>query len=177
PRAMYPTGQEIDVLMRLSDEVPAELPKGPARARIVRQGGKNETVAVVELARREGQPRLLQGKVRALPDGQSRIELDVPALADPLQTPTAPAAPKPRSAEFQISPPDSRELLELTTDWDLLKELADKSGGKVYAPEEAAQLIELLTRQDKTHGERTEHRFWEWWPTLVLVLLLLTAEW
>ena len=40
PRAMYPTGQDIDVLMRLSDEVPAELPKGPARARIVRQGGK-----------------------------------------------------------------------------------------------------------------------------------------
>jgi hypothetical protein len=177
PRAMYQTGQEIDVLMRLSDEVPADLPKGPARARIVRQGGKDETVAVVELARREGQPRVLQGKLRDLPDGHYGIDLDVPDLADRLQAPTAPGAPRPRIAEFQVSPPDSRELLELTTDWDLLKELADKSGGKVYAPEDAAQLIELLTRQDRTRGERTEHRLWEWWPTLALVLLLLTAEW
>jgi hypothetical protein len=177
PRAMYQTGQEIDVLMRLSDEVPAELPKGPARARIIRAGAKNEAVAVVELTRREGQPRVLQGKVRDLPDGQYRVELDVPDLADRLQAPTAPGAIKPRSAEFQISPPDSRELLELTTDWDLLKELADKSGGKVYAPEDAGQLIDLLTRQANSRIERTEHRLWEWWPTLALVLTLLTLEW
>jgi hypothetical protein len=177
PRAMYQTGQEIDVLMRLSDEVPAELPKGPARARIVRQGAKNETVAVVELTRRGGQPRVLQGKVRDLPDGQYRIEMDVADLAERLQAPTAPGALKPRTAEFQISPPDSRELLELTTDWDLLKELADKSGGKVYAPEDAGQLIDLLTRQAKSRVERTEHHLWEWWPTLALVLTLLTAEW
>jgi hypothetical protein len=177
PRAMYPTGQDIDVLMRLSDEVPAELPRGPARARIVREGGKEETVAVVELARREGQPRVLQGKMRDLPDGQYRIELDVPDLADRLQAPTAPGAPKPRAAEFQVSPPDSRELLELTTDWDLLNELAGKSGGKAYVPEDAAQLIDLLTRQDKTRVDGTEHHLWEWWPTLALVLLLLMAEW
>jgi hypothetical protein len=104
PRATYQTGQEIDVMMRLSDEIPVELPKGPARARIVRQGAKNDTVAVV-------------------------------------------------------------------------KELADKSGGKVYAPEDASQLINLLTRQDRTRVEGTEHHLWEWWPTLALVLLLLTAEW
>src|SRR5262249_10881682 len=177
PRAMYQTGQEIDVLMRLSDEVPAEMPKGPARARIVRQNGKEETVAVVELNRREGQPRLLQGKVRDLADGQYRIDLDVPDLADRLQAPTAPGAPRPRSAEFQVAPPDSRELLELTTDWDLLKELADKSSGKVYAPEDAAQLIDLLTRQEQAHVKCNEHRLWEWWPTLVLVLVLLTTEW
>jgi hypothetical protein len=177
PRAMYQSGQEIDVLMRLSDEVPIELPKGPARARIIRQGPKNETVAVVELTRREGQPRVLQGKLRDLPDGQYRVELDVPDLADRLQAPTAPGAIKPRAAEFQISPPDSRELLELTTDWDLLKELADKSGGKVFAPEDAGQLIDTLTRQAKSRAERTEHHLWEWWPTLALVLTLLTAEW
>jgi hypothetical protein len=179
PRAMYQTGQEIDVLMRLSDEVPAELPKGPARARIVRSGAKAETVAVVELSRREGQPRVLAGRVRDLPDGQYRVELDVSDLADRLQPPTAPGVPKPRAAEFSVSPPDSREMLELTTDWDLLKELADKSGsgGTVYAPEDASRLIDLLTREAKTHAERSEHRLWEWWPTLALFLLLLTAEW
>jgi hypothetical protein len=177
PRAMYQTGQEVDVIMRLSDEIPAELPKGPARARIVREGTRNETVAVVELTRREGQPRVLQGKVRDLPDGQYRVELDVPDLADRLQPPTAPGAIKPRAAEFLVSPPDSRELLELTTDWDLLNDLAEKSGGKVYAPEDAGQLIDLLTRQAKSHVERTEHRLWEWWPMLALVLTLLTAEW
>jgi hypothetical protein len=176
PRAMYPTGQEIDVLMRLSDEVPAELPRGPARARIVRQG-KEETVAVVELHRTEGQPRLLQGKVRDLPAASYRIDLDVPDLADRLQPPTAPGAPRPNRAEFQISPPDSREMLELTTDWDLLQQLADKSWGKVFAPEDAEQLIDLLTRQEKSHVERMEHHLWEWWPTLLLVVGLLSLEW
>jgi hypothetical protein len=177
PRAMYASGQEIDVLLRLGDEVPTELPKGLARARIVKQGAKEEAVAVVELARREGQPRVLQGRVRDLPDGTYRVELDVPDLADRLQPPTAPGVPKPRTAEFSVSPPDSRELLELTTDWDLLKELGDKSGGAVYAPEDAGQLIDLLTRAEKTRAEGTEHRLWEWWPTLALFLLLLTAEW
>jgi hypothetical protein len=177
PRARYASGQEIDVLLRLGDEVPAELPKGPSRARIVKEGGKEEPVAVVELTRREGQPRVLQGRVRDLPDGQYRVELDVPDLADRLQPPTAPGVPKPRTAEFSVSPPDSRELLELTTDWDLLKELGDKSGGAVYAPEDAGQLIDLLTRAEKTRAQGTEHRLWEWWPTLALFLLLLTAEW
>ena len=37
--------------------------------------------------------------------------------------------------------------------------------------------FELLTRQEKAHVERAEHRLWEWWPTLALVLVLLTAEW
>jgi hypothetical protein len=176
-RAMYASGQEIDVLLRLSDEVPAELPKRPTRARIIRQGSKEETVAVVDLARREGQPRVLQAKVRDLADGTYRIELDVPDLADRLQPPTAPGVPRPRPAEFSVSPPDSRELLELTTDWDLLKELGDKSGGAVYAPEDATQLIDLLTLAEKRRAQGTEHRLWEWWPTLVLFLLLLTAEW
>jgi hypothetical protein len=180
PRAMYQTGQEIDVLLRLGEEVPAELPKGPARARIVKLGGpKEEAVAVVELKRREGQPRVLQGRVRELPDGQYRVVLDVPDLADRLRAPTAPGAPGPHAAEFMVSPPDSREMLELTTDWDLLKDLADKSnsGSKVYAPEDASQLVDLLTREEKTREERTENRLWEWWPLLVLFLVLLTAEW
>jgi hypothetical protein len=180
PRAMYQTGQEIDVLLRLGEEVPADLPKGTARARILKlEGQKEQPVAVVDLTRREGQPRVLQGRVRDLPDGQYRVVMDVPDLADRLREPTAPGAPGPHAAEFMVSPPDSREMLELTTDWDLLKDLADKSnsGGKVYAPENAAQLVDLLTREEKTREERTENRLWEWWPLLVLFLVLLTAEW
>lgn len=177
-RAMYQSGEDIDLRLRLGDDLPADLPKGPARARIVPQGGR-EAVAVVPLRRRDGQPRVLEGKMRDLPPGQYRIDLDVPDLSDRLAPPTAPGAPAPRPAEFLVTPPEGREMLELTTDWDLLKALADQSGsgGRVYAPEEAAQLLAVLTRQESVREERTESRLWEWWPTLAAVLLLLTAEW
>src|SRR5206468_4277545 len=75
-------------------------------------GPKEQAVALVTLARRPGQPRVLTGTLRDLPPGQYGVELVIPDLTDKLLTPDAPPserAGKPLRASFTLLPPDSRE--------------------------------------------------------------------
>jgi hypothetical protein len=47
----------------------------------------------------------------------------------------------------------------------------------VFAPENATELVDLLSNKAVTRPRHIESRLWEWWPTLVIFLLLLTMEW
>ena len=79
---------------------------------------------------------------------------------------------------FKVSPGENGEMVQLSTNFTLLKELADKNGtNKVYTPETASELVELLTAKGITKTQHDEDPLWRWWPMLVAVLLLLTVEW
>ncbi|HMC65675.1 MAG TPA: vWA domain-containing protein, partial [Gemmataceae bacterium] len=178
---VYRQGQEVDVVVRLGDNVPPLKPGALAGARILRQGNEGQSeaaLALVPLARRTAQPRVLEGRVRDLPAGQYTVELAIPELADKLLGPPAPNGKRtPLRASFSVSSGDSDELIDLATNWPLLEELAAKSGGKVFTPENAAELVDLLTKRSVTRELRDERKLWQWWPTLVLFVALLTVEW
>lgn len=55
--------------------------------------------------------------------------------------------------------------------------VACKSGGKVFAAEDAGALVELLAKKSIPHVEHQEQRLWQWWVLLALVVGLLTLEW
>ena len=74
-------------------------------------------------------------------------------------------------------PPDSLETVDLETKWPLLKELADRSGGKVYTAEDAKELVERLANESVPHTDHFEWRLWQSWWVLLAVVLLLTVEW
>src|SRR5262249_24767968 len=124
----YREGQEVDVVVRLAEGVGPLPPEALAGARIVRAGNDaagDEAVAVVPLARKEAQPRVLEGKVRDLPPGQYAIELAIPELGDKLQGPPGPdGKPGKLRAAFTVLAPDGGEMVELATNWPLLEELA-----------------------------------------------------
>jgi hypothetical protein len=159
-----------------------------AGARILRQGRpeeKEEAVALVPLIRRPAQPRLLEGQVPALPPGEYTVELVIPDLdaklkslpASPPGSPPGPRQEGPLRAKFTVQPPESTELIDLETKWSLLEELANKSGGKVFTPEDAAELADVLVRQSVPYVEHHEQRLWQWWVVLVVIVSLLTLEW
>ena len=181
--ALYRQGQEIELQVQLGDEASRLRPDATAGARILRQANASsdaasEAIAQVPLTRREGQPRVLEGRIRDLPAGQYAMELAIPELSDKLQGPPGPdGKPGKLRASFTVLPPEGEEMVELATNYPLLEELAAKSGGKVFTPENASELIDLLTRHEVTREHYSEHRLWEWWVTLVLVLFLLTVEW
>jgi hypothetical protein len=175
PQPVYGKDDEVKVVVRLNDALGPVKPDLLAGARILRQGGpgeKEKAVALLPLSRREAQPRVLEGKVSGLPPGQYDVELVVPDLADKLR-----AGDKPLRAHFTLRAPDSPELIELHTRWPLLEEIAAKSGGKVFAAEDAGALVELLAKKSVPHLERREQRLWQWWVLLALVVGLLTLEW
>jgi hypothetical protein len=187
PQPVYSRDDEVKVVVRFNEEMGPVKPDLLAGARILAQGGpggKDRAVALVPLSRREAQPRVLEGKISGLPPGQYAVELVIPDLASKLRAPPPPPGspeagqpPKPLRATFTVRPPDSPELLELQTRWPLLEEIAAKSGGKVFTPEDAAELVKLLAAKSIPHVERHEQRLWQWWVLLAVVLGLLTVEW
>lgn len=180
PEPVYKQGQAVDVVVRLAEEVRPLAPDAAAGARIIRleSGGKEEGLALVPLARREAQPRVLEGQVADLPAGQYAIELVIPELADRLNAPPGPdGKPGKLRAGFTVSGPEGEETIELATNWPLLEEIAAKSGGQVFTPENAAGLVELLREKGATKTERWEFRLWQSWLTLLLFLAVLTVEW
>jgi hypothetical protein len=52
-----------------------------------------------------------------------------------------------------------------------------KSACKVVTPEDAGELVKLLTRQSVPYVEHHEQRLWQWWVLLAVVVTLLTLEW
>ncbi len=176
PQPVYGKDDEVKVVVRLNDALGPVKPDLLAGARLLLQGGpgeKERAVALVPLARRESQPRVLEGKVGGLPPGEYHVELVIPDLADKLRS----TGGEPLRAHFTLRAPDSPEMIDLHPRWPLLEEIAAKSGGKVFAAEDAGALVELLAKKTVPHVERHEQRLWQWWGMLALVVGLLTLEW
>lgn len=181
PQPIYRHGEDVEIVARLTEEAGPLKPNSPVGARIIKvneSSKKEEAVALVPLTARAAQPRVLEGKIRELPPGQYAVELVMPDLAEKLRT-AAPPEGQPASlrASFTLTPPDSTETVHLETRYSLLEELAAKSGGKVFTPEDAGELTNLLIGQTVSHTEYHEQRLWQWWVLLVVLLGLFTAEW
>jgi hypothetical protein len=179
----YQAGKDVEVVARLEDAA-GPIPAGAqASARILRQEpkGKEKGVAEVQLTSAPGQPRLLQGNVRDLPEGSYRIALEIPALGEKLKAPPEKGEDGPRGDTFSVLPVENRELFDLSTNWALLEALATRSGGQVVLPEEAERLLDLLENRVLRQEQRKTHKPWKdtpmvWW-LLGVLLGLLTLEW
>jgi hypothetical protein len=187
PQPVYSREEEVKIVARLNEELGPIKPNLLAAARVVKpaKGGESErAVALVPLSRRSAQPRVLEGSIRGLPPGEYAIELEMPDHADKLLAKAGPPGKpntvepgKPMRAPFLVRSPDSKEMIDLETRWPLLEEIAAKSGGKVFTPEEAGELVDLLVHQSVPYSERHEQKLWQWWVVLALVLAFLTIEW
>lgn len=182
PQPVYRPGDVVDVVARLNDNLGALRPDLLVGGRVVRlaegKDGREEAVALVPLGQRAGQPRVFEGKLRDLPAGSYALELALPDMADKLLAPAKPGAERrPLRALFRVLPPESRELADLQTNYPLMEELAARSGGRVFTPDAAGELAELLKGRSVTVSEHHEQKLWQWWVPLVVIVGLLTLEW
>jgi hypothetical protein len=181
PQPVYRPGEPVDLVVRLNDvlgPVPADLLAGARVIRLPEGKEVERTVALVPLARRPAQPRVLEGQLRDLSAGKYAVELAIPSLADKLLAPAEEGKKAmPLRALFTILPPESRETVDLERNDPLLEDLAVQSGGKVYTALTVRELAEQLKRQGIEYVEHDEKRLWQWEWLLGLVVLLLTLEW
>jgi len=171
----YDPDEDIEVRMRLGDEAAKRKLTEPRMKVIKKTEDGEEVVSVVTLKARDGQPRMLEAKVPGLKQGNYRLEPDIPELAE--WTGVDGQGGKQRPAKFEVTTPESKEMLNLAPDWDQLEEIAAASGGKVYTAENAMDVVKALKRLQEKEATRPEIRLWEWWPVLAVVLGLLTLEW
>ena len=100
-------------------------------------------------------------------------------------TQTAPAGPDakpgPLQALFSVTPQESAEMADLSMNRPLLNELASRSGGAVYTPENAEDLVKDIKPKEAPHTELSEddptRRAWFDGVLFGVVVLTLTVEW
>ena len=107
----------------------------------------------------------------------------MPAVADKLQ-PSADAGRAEADGAAQgvvhrVAAGERGDDSTCRTNRPLLDELASKSGGKVYTPEDVQELLDkLASREAFRIRSITEQRLWQWWTVFCRrVVSLLTVEW
>jgi len=179
---VYRQDQEVEFVARLGEKMKKPTSESLMGARAIRlptkDGEKEQVIGLIPLRPNEFRPRELSGSARDLPPGEYVMELVLPDLADELAAKAGPAGdPTKMRAKFKVLPPDSAEMVELSPNWPLMEEIAAKSGGQVYTPETADELIEKLESRSVTRETREVNRLWQSWWTLILFLVLITTEW
>jgi hypothetical protein len=177
PQPVYAPGEVVDLTVRLAEKlgpVPANLLAGARVIALPRGGNEAERpVALVPLSRPTARPRVLEAGLRDLPPGEYAVELAIPELGEK----TTDAEGKPLRTTFRIAPPESKEMLRLETNVDLLMDLAHSSNGRLFAPHEVGELRELLTNRNRAEIERIPTKLYQGWWMLAVVVSLLSIEW
>lgn len=172
---VYRADEEVEVVARLSDKVKKLGPEALAGARMIRKPkpGVEEVIGLMPLKPHPVIPREYDGAQANLPPGEYDIELVIPDIEEKLNGPDG----KKLRAHVQVLPADTGEMLDLSTNWLLMEDLATRSGGKVFPAERANELIELLQSRSATREYAVEQKMWQSWWTLLLFIVLLSLEW
>lgn len=172
---VYRADEDVEIVARLSDKVKKLGPEALAGARMIRKTkpGTEESIGLMPLKPHPVIPREYDGSQANLPPGEYDVELVIPDIEEKLNGPDG----KKLRAHFQVLPADTGEMLDLSTNWLLMEDLAARSGGKVFPAERANELIELLQSRSATREYAVEQKMWQSWWTLLLFILLLTVEW
>lgn len=172
---VYRADQELELVVRFSDKVKNLKKDAMAGARLWHKpkGGPETAVGLMPLRPHPVIPREYIGSQGNLPPGDYDIELVIPDIEDKLNGPDG----KKLRAHVQILPAETGEMLDLSTNWSLMEELATRSGGKVFPAHQAKELIELLQNRSASREFTTEQKVWQSWWTLGLLIGLLSLEW
>ncbi len=172
---VYRSDQEVEILVRLNEKVKKLGENALAGARFYRKTaeGKEESIVLTKLKPHPYVPGELDGAQANLPPGDYAMELVIPEIEEKLNGPDG----KKLRTHFKVLPPDSGELLDLSTNWERMKELAVRASGEVLSADQAGQIIEKLKSRTATETTSRDEQLWQSWWLLIPLLCLISAEW
>ncbi|MED5417733.1 MAG: hypothetical protein VYA27_03485, partial [Verrucomicrobiota bacterium] len=168
----YTGDDKLQVTARLWDTEKNPVEDESLKAEVWSDG---EKLATVQMRYVEGSPGLHKAQAGPFPgSGDYQIKLVGKKASDLLEADGEGGVSTAFRVVGAMSPV---ELSETTLNRPLLDTLAELSGGRVVAPEEAGQLAGLFLTGEETREELRETRLWDHWALLVLFCALLTSEW
>ncbi|QDU11784.1 hypothetical protein [Gimesia aquarii] len=121
-----------------------------------------------ELIRQKNQPLIHEANIPSLPAGEYELKLI---------TSTEVAQGKEITTPLFVHEIKTIELGNLTSNPQLLTEIAESSGGQLLTPQTMDQLLELLPSLSQETTNQDEISLWDHWFILVLIMGILTVEW
>lgn len=162
-------GQDAIVRARWMAPFLQKFPKLKGRADFYRQGDPpGKAFTSIDLGPLAGNSLVHQGKAVSLPAGEYRVALTAE---------NADLGPKSVEANLYVHDRPSQELSELSANRDLLAQIADLSGGRLFLPDQLHELPKMFKTYDANVSLYEETPLWDRWPWLVLLCGLMTAEW
>jgi len=163
-------GQDAIIRARWTRAFLRRFPKLKAKAKIFRTGDKHPTkpFATLPLVPAETRPLVHEARAVSLPAGDYHIKLVVHK---------ADLGPDEISAQLYVNEQPTLELSDLSSNRELLTQLADASHGELFYPDELQKLSERFQNPQLSTTIHQEIALWDHWLILLLFFGLLTAEW
>ncbi len=163
-RFRYPSGGIAEIRVRLREPFLSQRGRDAWRAVLWRDG---QRVASVALSGDDSRTDAFRGRTAPLETGAYTVGVESAGGDTEL----------PLRVSFDVGALPLGELGELALNEDLLKRIADESGGKYLREEFSDQLKETLSALETGKLVENETALWQsyWWFSLVL--LLLSVEW
>lgn len=161
----YALGKNVEVRAQLRDQngLPAS-----AKAPVALLSIGGEAVARVPLIEDPNVPATYYASISSLPAGDYDVSLEAAGFSrEALDV----------HANFSVVSPPSIEMQQTVCDDQLLRELAEKTGGKYLPETESDQLFPLLRPLSKGRFVESDTILWQtyWWFSAAMVLLVI--EW
>lgn len=169
-RADLQQGEDAIIWARWTSSFLRGFPQLKAKAELFRAGAADgsQPFTTIDLVPSESRPLVYEGRAAALPAGEYRVQLVVSG---------AELGAEEIAANLYVQAPATLELSDLSANADLLKQLADASGGQVFLPHEVQDIPPLFQDPQHTTARREETLLWNHGLWLTLFLGLLMCEW
>ena len=168
-RPVISQGDDALFLARWTEPFLRRNPDLKARAEISRADDPDHApVMTIDLTPTETRPLVHSGRAAGLTAGEYRAKLVVEH---------ANAGAEEIVAELTVTERVTTELSELAANRDLLEQIADVSGGRLFYPDQLDELPRLFEGLTETESLREEVALWDHWFTLLLLCGVLGAEW
>ena len=162
-RTDYLTGQRVAVSASVLDET-YEPVKAPSYSVYLERTAPTRQSTLIRLDAVPHMAGLYQGFIT--PDQPGRYEVRAPG-GDPAIAGTA---------EFNVKAADL-ESLERAAQEELLRNMADASGGRFFTVRDLPKLVETVAGEQRTSVVRRERELWDLPLAFVAFLVLVAAEW
>ncbi|WP_278469748.1 hypothetical protein [Gimesia maris] len=161
-------GEITTASARWTQEYREQFPDVKSTVSIIKASEPDKVVASLELLNQKNQPLLQEANLPALPEGEYQLKLQT--------TPPIAGAKEIKTPLF-VHSVKTIELGNLTSNPQLLTEMAESSGGKLLTPQTINELMELLPSLKQETTKQDEISVWDHWFFLILIMGILTVEW
>lgn len=161
----YQPGQMADLRVRLRDGEGRPVSNATVDAVLLKDGQK---MATIRLAADESGGGLFRGRTAPLESGTYEVSVESAAI---------PESQLKARTNFKVEPRETGELTHLAMNEDLLRQIANASGGRYFREENLDRVLEYLAPMTQGRIVESDTILWQSWWWFLPIIGLLTTEW